>query len=537
MPRRLSALVLCGAIVAALGGGSGAALGSAGDPATILFVGEVASAPSYDHVGVIFDKRLDETVPVPFTDFTVTVDGTPHTPIGGSYLLSGLAGSGGPFDTSGTTLIRLDLSAGVSIGPASTFEVHYEQGSAPLRDLSLTPPETPQTYAGQILDLGEFAFFGALVDAANGTDRLTLLFSGQVDLGSVPVPGDFAVTVNGSPDSVTSVVPRFTDIGLGVVDLVLATPVQSTDAVDFVYTADPDGNRFTARNGGLVLDSFAQAGVALFIPPTTTSGVVAAGETLSTSTGDPTAEDPLVTAVTSPTAGTVSIAEVTVDPAPAGYTFFGEQVLITAPDATDPADPLLLTFSLDASLVPAGETAESIVILRTELNTTQVVPECDAIAPEPAVAQPSPCVWERLDRAGGGIAITVATLQASTWNFAVIPPYAFGGFKAPVDPAPVRNVMKAGAAVPLRFSLGGDRGLAIFAAGSPSSQPVACDTSAPLDGIEQTVTAGGSSLTYDAATDTYTYVWKTQKAWTGCRQLTLTFADGSVQAAIFEFKS
>lgn len=58
----------------------------------------------------------------------------------------------------------------------------------------------------------------------------------------------------------------------------------------------------------------------------------------------------------------------------------------------------------------------------------------------------------------------------------------------------------------------------------------------PLDDVEQTVTAGGSSLSYNAASDTYSYVWKTQKTWTGCRKLMLSFTDGSVQEAIFQFK-
>src|SRR5438046_474895 len=99
--RRLTALVLAGALVAGLAGGSGPVLGAAGDPATIVFVGEVASAPSYDHIGVLFDKRLDQTVPVPYGDFTVTIDHVDYTPVGGSYVLAGLAGSGGPFDVSG----------------------------------------------------------------------------------------------------------------------------------------------------------------------------------------------------------------------------------------------------------------------------------------------------------------------------------------------------------------------------------------------------------------------------------------------------
>ncbi len=117
------------------------------------------------------------------------------------------------------------------------------------------------------------------------------------------------------------------------------------------------------------------------------------------------------------------------------------------------------------------------------------------------------------------------------------PTYHFGGFQQPVDARPTLNQMKAGAAVPVKFSLGGNQGLSIFAAGYPRSQVIACDGTANVDGIEQTVTAGGSSLSYDPSTDTYSYVWKTDKSWAGaCRQLVLAFADGSVQRANFKFK-
>ena len=118
------------------------------------------------------------------------------------------------------------------------------------------------------------------------------------------------------------------------------------------------------------------------------------------------------------------------------------------------------------------------------------------------------------------------------------PSYAFGGLLAPVDPLPTLNSMKAGAAVPVKFSLGGNFGLNIFAADYPKSQIVACDSMAPVDGVEQTVSAGGSGLAYDPASDLYTYVWKTDKAWAGtCRQLVLSFADGTTVArANFRFK-
>ena len=111
--------------------------------------------------------------------------------------------------------------------------------------------------------------------------------------------------------------------------------------------------------------------------------------------------------------------------------------------------------------------------------------------------------------------------------------YPFAGFFAPIDNGAV-NLLKAGQGVPLKFSLGGDQGLGILA-GSPTSQPVQCDGSLPSDPVEETVTAGASSLSYDAATGTYTYTWKTDKAWANtCRQLTVTLSDGTSHSALFK---
>ena len=114
--------------------------------------------------------------------------------------------------------------------------------------------------------------------------------------------------------------------------------------------------------------------------------------------------------------------------------------------------------------------------------------------------------------------------------------YPFGGFYAPIDSLPAINQMQAGRAVPVKFSLGGDRGLAILAAGYPKSQSVACETSAPIDGVEETLTAGASSLIYDAAAGQYTYVWKTEKVWARtCRVLIVMLNDGTEHRASFAF--
>jgi predicted extracellular nuclease len=115
--------------------------------------------------------------------------------------------------------------------------------------------------------------------------------------------------------------------------------------------------------------------------------------------------------------------------------------------------------------------------------------------------------------------------------------YNFTGFFKPVDNALVFNVEKGGSTVPVKFSLGGDQGLDVFLTGYPLSRQIACESNGSSDGLDQTVTAGGSSLSYDSTTDQYIYVWKTNKAWAGtCRQLVVILKDGSIHYAYFNFK-
>jgi probable HAF family extracellular repeat protein len=115
--------------------------------------------------------------------------------------------------------------------------------------------------------------------------------------------------------------------------------------------------------------------------------------------------------------------------------------------------------------------------------------------------------------------------------------YHFTGFFQPVDnpgPTNVVNIAKAGSAIPIKFSLGGDFGLDILQGGSPSSAPFTCG-SAPADAIEETVAASGSGLQYED--NQYVYVWKTEGGWKGsCRRFTLTLRDGQSFVALFKFK-
>ena len=130
--------------------------------------------------------------------------------------------------------------------------------------------------------------------------------------------------------------------------------------------------------------------------------------------------------------------------------------------------------------------------------------------------------------------------QAAVGITVVAPPnshFEFDGFFAPVANVPKVNVVEAGSTVPLKFSLGGDHGLAIFAQGYPASAAKPCNGGA-IGPLTPTVLPGGATLTYDPWLDRYHYNWKTSDTWAGqCRTLVIRFVDGTQVTAEFRFKS
>lgn len=141
----------------------------------------------------------------------------------------------------------------------------------------------------------------------------------------------------------------------------------------------------------------------------------------------------------------------------------------------------------------------------------------------------------------GTTTVTVTATDAvgnqTTGQFTVTVLYNFTGFFQPVDNLPTLNVVNAGRAIPVKFSLSGNKGLNIFAASSPSTISINCDGSAPQSDIEETVNAGSSSLSYSSTSDQYNYVWKTDNSWAGtCRQLVVKLNDGSEHRANFKFR-
>ncbi len=200
--------------------------------------------------------------------------------------------------------------------------------------------------------------------------------------------------------------------------------------------------------------------------------------------------------------------------------------------------------STTVSGINIDKTAPSVAVTGVTNGATYTLGSVPAAGCSTTDALSGVATWASLAMSGGPVvgsftatcggatdnADNAAASASATYN--VI--YNFAGFFRPVDNLPTMNIVKAGSAVPVKFSLNGNHGLGIFASGYPRSVSTSC-TNTTQDSIEETVTAGNSSLSYDPVADQYNYVWKTDKSWTGCRELQVMFNDGTTQKAMFKF--
>lgn len=123
------------------------------------------------------------------------------------------------------------------------------------------------------------------------------------------------------------------------------------------------------------------------------------------------------------------------------------------------------------------------------------------------------------------VAVTDALGSSGSASVAHLVIFAFAG---PYPPLRLTgNTANAGSAVPVKFSLGGDKGLDIFLAGSPSV--TRGDGSGGVPAVGQ--------LTYSRADRTYVFTWKTQKVWAGStRVFTFSLVDGSTHTVQVAFR-
>jgi hypothetical protein len=198
-------------------------------------------------------------------------------------------------------------------------------------------------------------------------------------------------------------------------------------------------------------------------------------------------------------------------------------------------DPKTTTFKIDA-------TAPSITITRPTgsygLNTSVAaayyctdtgsgVASCDGSVPDGSPIDTSSVGTHTFsvhatDEAGNTAAKTVS--YEVIWA-------GWSGFLRPIDEETL-NDRTAGSTVPVKFSLGGDFGLGVLAAGYPKSVQVSCSTRAVIGTADATT---GSGLTFSDGE--YHYNWTTEKAWKNtCRTLIVKLDDNTVHEATFRFK-
>jgi hypothetical protein len=102
----------------------------------------------------------------------------------------------------------------------------------------------------------------------------------------------------------------------------------------------------------------------------------------------------------------------------AGTSLLDSQLLtgliqISAPTET-PSNPLTPLFTLDASVIPAGQDQSTTEVLK---NGT-VVPDCTGAS---GIASPDPCISNRTLLDNGAVQLTVLTSSAREWAFTVPP--------------------------------------------------------------------------------------------------------------------
>jgi arabinogalactan endo-1,4-beta-galactosidase len=115
--------------------------------------------------------------------------------------------------------------------------------------------------------------------------------------------------------------------------------------------------------------------------------------------------------------------------------------------------------------------------------------------------------------------------------------YSFSGFQPPVANALELNPENAGQVIPIRFSLGSDLGPSVLVPSYPTVNAVDCTSKAPVGPAIPIGMSKTGGLSYDSSTNTYTYVWNTDRRMAGtCQRFTLLLTDGSDHFAYFQFR-
>lgn len=423
-----------------------------------------------------------------------------------------------PF-SAGITTITWTAYSHSSPGPFATAEDEEaaRTGSASCTQTitvnDITPPTisaTPQTIAAD-------ASCQAVVPDFTATATVSDNCACSGDDNSATCAGQHPITVTQSPAAGTPVGLGTHTITLSANDgssnnggagntTTITTTLTVADQTAPVVTAPADSSASADANCQVAIPNFV------------------AGSTVSDSC------DTNPTVTQSPAAGTLvglGSHTVTVTATDAAGNQSSDQVVFTVNDTTAPV--ISCPSNIEVTL-PANSSATSMAV------TYPAAPATDNCSGAPTVT------YSHASGSTFPVGTTTVTVTAtdaagnhSECTFTVTVRYLFTGFFSPVNNTPTLNSVNAGRAIPVKFSLSGDKGLNIFAANNPYSVSLNCNTNDPGVDVIETLTAGGSSLTFGGGQ--YIYVWKTESSWAGtCRQLVMTLNDGSVHVANFKFK-
>jgi uncharacterized repeat protein (TIGR01451 family) len=414
--------------------------------------------------------------------------------------------------------------------------------------VTVTPPTATDNCAGTITGVtpdpvtytaeGTYIIHWTYTDAAGNATAQTQTVI--IDDTTAPVPNVASLPTLTGECSVTAVAPTAADNCAGTITATTGDPTtytaQGTYTIHWTYN-DGRGNSSTQNQAVVVDDN---------TPPTITAPAAKTLYTGANATScDVTVSNLDATLGTATAADNCAVVSVVRTGVPSGGVF--------------PLGPTTLTYTVTDV---GGNTASATQVVTVVDNTppTLAVPNVsvnlplNSTATSRAVSYPAPTTGDNCagtvsvvytPASGSVFPVGNSTVSATatdahgnttTKTFTVTVLYNFTGFFSPVANPTTVNAVNAGRAIPVKFSLSGNKGLNIFAADSPSSAPYTCGNVSTVD-VSQTVDATANSINYDASADQYNYIWKTESSWAGqCRTLTVTLNDGSTRTALFKFR-
>ncbi|QQS20043.1 PxKF domain-containing protein [Candidatus Saccharibacteria bacterium] len=321
--------------------------------------------------------------------------------------------------------------------------------------------------------------------------------------------------------------------GVFISDVFLPLYAEGGTWLPTIFVQDPAGNQRTYSVSDL---EALGSNIAITVSKNITENATPGGTVTSDYENDgATSANPIEASVTTPTGGPVSIVIVQSDDINSptnSYTFFDRQLNITAPTETVES-PLTLSFTIDSSVVPSGESASTLQITR---NGT-VVSECT----DQTTATPNPCVFSRQTLGGGDILVQIHSTTASAWASGFpthTSDYNFVGFSGGTKDYSKVNKAQAGQVLSIEMKIKDvPHGVTdILAAGEPTSQRVNCSTLATIGSPEATLSPKNSGLER-IGKNKFEYDWRTVKSWENtCRVFNVQLIDGSSQKALFKFQ-